>query len=464
MKDGETFVAATRVWVTSPRAGGLQRRVAALRARLARDRPASHRTPRRLPRRRPRGGDRGPRRSSPSRSTRPAAATTSFASRSSRSTAPSSSSCSTANPDEDRVVLMEPKLRVEGATKVYEGKSGPVHALDDISLDVAEGELVYILGPSGCGKTTLLWAMSGLHALTSGRDHARRHAGRRALGRSEIGMIFQDANLLPWRNLPPEHRVPVRDQEERRSTEERVDALLQRDGLDRVRAARCRASSRAACSSAPRSCARSRRSRGAADGRAVRRARRVHARRDEPRCCCGSGRRRGKTIVFVTHNISEAIFLADRVVVLTPRPGRLAHIYDIELPRPRTIEMTFEPDFIELVQEMKRTVETGGQAVLEVDMSNVPSELRDDIPSVRQPPGVERSRADRLDRAHVGAHGEERARDRRRSSASAACDLLRARGDPPLDGHADVRLPEADGRRRRALATNSRPSSPTTSG
>ena len=64
---------------------------------------------------------------------------------------------------------MEPKLRVEGASKIYDGKSGPVHALEDISLDVAEGELVTILGPSGCGKTTLLWAISGLHALTGGR-------------------------------------------------------------------------------------------------------------------------------------------------------------------------------------------------------------------------------------------------------------------------------------------------------
>ena len=75
----------------------------------------------------------------------------------------------------------------------------------------------------------------------------------------------------------------------------------------------------------------------------------------------------GKTIVFVTHNISEAIFLADRVVVMTPRPGRVARVYDIDLPRPRTIEMTFEPSFIGLVQEIKIAVETGGRHLLEVE-------------------------------------------------------------------------------------------------
>src|SRR4029079_18027180 len=68
----------------------------------------------------------------------------------------------------------------------------------------------------------------------------------------------------------------------------------------------------------------------------------------------------GQTIAFVTHNISEAIFLADRVVVMTRGPAGLARIYEIELPRPRTIEMTFEPGFIELIQDIKRTVETGG--------------------------------------------------------------------------------------------------------
>ena len=89
----------------------------------------------------------------------------------------------------------------------------------------------------------------------------------------------------------------------------------------------------------------------------------------------------GKTIVFVTHNISEAIFLADRVVVMTPRPGRLARIFEIDLPRPRTIEMTFEPGFIELIQEIKRVVESGGGARPGGRVSEVPKELRDEVPT-----------------------------------------------------------------------------------
>jgi NitT/TauT family transport system ATP-binding protein len=74
-----------------------------------------------------------------------------------------------------------------------------------------------------------------------------------------------------------------------------------------------------------------------------------------------------KTIVFVTHNITEAIFLADRVIVMTPRPGEVAQVYDIALPRPRTIDMTFQPGFISLIQEIKVTVESGGRHAVEVE-------------------------------------------------------------------------------------------------
>ena len=77
----------------------------------------------------------------------------------------------------------------------------------------------------------------------------------------------------------------------------------------------------------------------------------------------------GKTIVFVTHNISEAIFLADRVVVMSPRPGRVAQIFEIDLPRPRTIEMTFEPGFIAQIKEIKHAVEFGGRQAVEVRVS-----------------------------------------------------------------------------------------------
>jgi NitT/TauT family transport system ATP-binding protein len=262
------------------------------------------------------------------------------------------------------MVLMEPKLRVENASKVYAGKSGAVHALEDLSLDVAEGELITILGPSGCGKTTLLWAMSGLHALTSGRitlDGAEVDGPRP----KEIGMIFQEANLLPWRNLRQNIEFPF-EIKKTRVDRARVDLLLEQTGLTEF------------AGSMPRELSGGMQQR-ASIVRALGQNPQVLL-MDEPFGALDAFTRdemnllllrlwqeSGKTIVFVTHNISEAIFLADRVVVLTPRPGRLARIYDIELPRPRTVEMTFEPGFIELVQDMKRTVETGGRALLEVE-------------------------------------------------------------------------------------------------
>jgi len=255
------------------------------------------------------------------------------------------------------------KLRVESATKIYEAKSGPVHALEDFSLDVREGELVCVLGPSGCGKTTLLWAMSGLHALTRGRIVLD---GRPVIGPrpAEIGMIFQEANLLPWRNLRQNIHFPF-EIKHRPVDRARVETLLGETGLDGFEGAYPRELS----------------------GGMQQRASIVRALAqkpsvllmDEPFGALDAFTRdemnllllrlwaeSGQTIVFVTHNISEAIFLADRVVVMTPRPGRLARIYDIDLPRPRTIDMTFEPGFIGLIQDIKRTVESGGGHTVEI--------------------------------------------------------------------------------------------------
>jgi len=256
------------------------------------------------------------------------------------------------------------KIRVEGATKIYASKTGPVHALERVSVEISDGELVCILGPSGCGKTTLLWAMSGLHQLTRGTillDGSPVTGPRPA----EIGMIFQDANLLPWRNLRQNMEFPF-EIKHRKPDEALIERLLEQTGLTGFD------------KSYPRELS----------GGMQQRASIVRALAqdpavllmDEPFGALDAFTRdemnllllrlwseTDKTIVFVTHNISEAIFLADRVVVMTPRPGQVARVYDIDLPRPRTIDMTFEPSFIALIQEIKRAVETGGRHTVEVE-------------------------------------------------------------------------------------------------
>jgi len=211
------------------------------------------------------------------------------------------------------VLTADGKLSVRNATKIYEAKTGPVHALEDFSVDIHEGELVCFLGPSGCGKTTLLWAMSGLHALTRGEvmldgtpvKGPRPH---------EIGMIFQEANLLPWRNLRQNIEFPF-EIKGRPVDGGLIERLLEETGLGGFE------------KSFPRELSGGMQQR-ASIVRALAQDPEVML-MDEPfgaldaftgdemnllllRLWTDSG----QTIVFVTHNISEAIFLADRVVEL----------------------------------------------------------------------------------------------------------------------------------------------------
>ncbi len=122
------------------------------------------------------------------------------------------------------------RLRVEGATKYYQTRTGLVHALENVSFDVRPGELVCVLGPSGCGKSTLLWAMSGLHKLTRGR--VLLDGGEVTRPHPEIAMIFQEANLLPWRNLLRNIELPFEIKGiSPASKRGAIDALLRRVGL-----------------------------------------------------------------------------------------------------------------------------------------------------------------------------------------------------------------------------------------
>ncbi len=206
--------------------------------------------------------------------------------------------------------------------------------------------------------------MSGLHELTSGEIFLD---GTPVVGPrpDAVGMVFQEANLLPWRNLVQNIVFPF-EIRHRPIDWRRINSLLEETGLAGFE------------KSAPRELSGGMQQR-ASIVRALAQDPEVLL-MDEPFGALDAFTRdemnllllrlwgeTQKTIVFVTHNISEAIFLGDRVVVMTPRPGRLARIFDIDFPRPRTIEMTFQPEFIELIQEIKRAVETGARQTVEVE-------------------------------------------------------------------------------------------------
>jgi NitT/TauT family transport system ATP-binding protein len=252
---------------------------------------------------------------------------------------------------------LAPLMTVERATKHYKTQTGSVHALEDLSLEIEPGEFICILGPSGCGKSTLLWAMSGLHELTSGKVVLK--GTEVTAPRPEIGMIFQEANLLPWRNLEQNILFPFEIKKmDPAPARPRIARLLEEVGLAgfekkfprELSGGMQQRASIVRCLSYDPDVILMDEPFGALDAFT----------RDEMNLLIQRlWMETGKTIIFVTHNVSEAIFLADRVVVLTPRPGRLAHIFPVDLPRPRTIEMTFDPEFISSVIEIKRTIETG---------------------------------------------------------------------------------------------------------
>ena len=249
----------------------------------------------------------------------------------------------------------QPKMVVEGATKYYATRSGSVHALDNVSLDVREGEFLCILGPSGCGKSTLLWSMAGLHDLTDGRIRLGKEVITKP--HPEIAVIFQDANLLPWRNLLKNIALPF-ELKRQRPDMERIEDLLERVNLKGFE------------HKFPREL-----SGGMQQRASIVRRLAVNPSvllMDEPFGALDAFTRdemnlliqeiwmeTRKTIAFVTHSISEAIFLADRVVVMSARPGRISAVYDIDIPRPRPVEIQTQPDFITRILEIKARIDRG---------------------------------------------------------------------------------------------------------
>jgi NitT/TauT family transport system ATP-binding protein len=231
-----------------------------------------------------------------------------------------------------------PWISIEGLNKVYfSKKSEPTHALSDINFTIKQGEFISIVGPSGCGKTTLLNILAGLLPKTSG---SAKIAGQEVLKPlKKVGVVFQAPTLLPWRTIRENIMIPVEVQKmDKKSHLQQADELIKLVGLNgfenkypnelsggmQQRAGICRAlvhSPAVLLMDEPF---------GALDAMT-----REYMNLELIRIWQESN----QTIIFVTHSISEAVFLSDRVIVLSSRPGRIEEILDIEIPRTRDLSI-----------------------------------------------------------------------------------------------------------------------------
>src|SRR5512136_928203 len=245
-------------------------------------------------------------------------------------------------------------MAVERLSHVYSTPQGQLEALDGVSFEVAPQEFVCLVGPSGCGKSTLLRLMAGLLQPTQGQISLD---GQPLAGpHRQVGIVFQRANLMPWRSvrdnvlLPLELEGVPRDQ-----AVERADALIKLVGLTGFERARPRDLS------------------GGMEQRVAIARALIHDPEilllDEPFGALDAMTRERmgaellriweasrKTVVMVTHNLQEAVFLADRVIVLSSRPGRVRATFDIPLPRPRDVSVQFTLLFGELAGQVRAAI------------------------------------------------------------------------------------------------------------
>ena len=246
-------------------------------------------------------------------------------------------------------------IRVSGVEVVYEGNPRRLQALDGIALTVERGEFVSIIGPSGCGKSTLLRIIGGLQSPSRGTVLLDGRPPREAQRAKQIGFVFQDPSLLPWRNVLDNVRLPLQVNKVAQAGES-PERMVELVGLaeftryyphqlsggmqQRVAIARSFATSPdVLLMDEPF---------GALDEIT-----RTAMRYELMRIWRSEAAERARTVVFVTHSITEAVLLSDRVIVMTPQPGRIAADLTIDLPRPRDEDIEATPAFIEYTQALR---------------------------------------------------------------------------------------------------------------
>jgi len=245
----------------------------------------------------------------------------------------------------------KPILTVKNLSVVFPDNNGGLHALDNISFEVCPRDFICFLGPSGSGKTTLLRVLASLLPPTSGKINFNRSQ------HPKVGMVFQQSNLMPWRSVIDNIKLPlelegVSESQARAKAHEMID-LVGLNGFE---------------DSWPRDL-----SGGMAQRVGIARAL-IHdpdlLLLDEPFGSLDAITRermwtelsriwqaKQKTVIMVTHSINESLFLADRVLVLTQRPGKIKLDVEVDLPRPRKDDIRYTPHFGKLARKLREAIE-----------------------------------------------------------------------------------------------------------
>lgn len=250
-------------------------------------------------------------------------------------------------------------VEARGVSLTFQTADGPVHALKDVTLTIGKGDFVSFIGPSGCGKTTFLRAMAALEQPTAGRLSVNGMTPDEARRRRAYGYVFQAPGLYPWRTISGNVALPLEimgfSKAERASRIARVLELVELSGFagkypwqlsggmqQRASIARALAfDAEILLMDEPF---------GALDEI-------VRDRLNE--ALLALWRKTGKTIGFVTHSIPEAVYLSSRIVVMSPRPGRITRVIESTLPRDRPLDIRDTPEFIRIAHEVREGLREG---------------------------------------------------------------------------------------------------------
>lgn len=249
------------------------------------------------------------------------------------------------------------EIKIDNVSKRFKSGGSDVTALKNVSLEIQKGEFVSLLGPSGCGKTTLLRMIADLLEPTEGSITIEGATPYQSRINRKYGMVFQSPVLYEWRTISRNIELPLEIMKVKKEEREaRAKKMLELVGLTEF------------ADSYP-----SELSGGMQQRVGIARALAIRPEillMDEPFSALDEftreklhadllriWRKTNKTIVFVTHNISEAVYLSDRVCVLSPHPGRLSAVVDITLPRPRTEEMRHSAETAALIAKVRNSFE-----------------------------------------------------------------------------------------------------------